>query len=92
MAEFLVECYVPRTDSAAVARGEERARIAAEELTREATPVRFLRSIFVPEDETSFYLCEAASVEAVTELAERAGLRFARVAEVAPASTPKEES
>ena len=89
MPEFLLECYVSRTDGGAVARGEERARIAAEELTREATPIRFLRSIFVPEDETSFYLCEAASVEAVRELAKRAGLRFERVAEVAPASMSK---
>ena len=68
-------------DGAAVARGDERARIAAEELTREGSSIRFLRSIFVPEDETCFYLCEAASVEVVTELAQRAALPFEHVAE-----------
>ncbi len=81
MAEFLLEFYVSRTDGVAVARGEERARIAAEELTREGNPIRFLRSIFIPEDETCFYLYEAASVEAVRELATRAALPFERVAE-----------
>jgi hypothetical protein len=83
VAEFLLEQYVSWTNSAAIERGEERARVAAEELTREGTPVRFLRSIFVPEDETGFYLCEAASVEAVRELAKRAALPFERVVEAA---------
>ncbi len=92
MAEFLVECYVSRTDGVAVQRGEERARIAAEELTREGTPVRFLRSIFVAEDETGFYLCEAASLEAVGELVKRAALPFERVVEAAAVSKPKEGS
>ena len=83
MAEFLLERYVSRTDRVAVERAEERVRVAADELTREGTPVRFVRSIFVPEDETSFYLCEAASVEAATELVKRAALPFARVVEAA---------
>ena len=92
MAEFLLECYVRRTDGAAVERGEERARVAAEELTREGTQIRFLRSIFVPEDETSFYLCEAASVEAVRELAKRAALPFERVLEAAASNNRGSEA
>ena len=87
MAEFLLEFYVARTDSAAVARGEERARVAAEELNREGTPIRFLRSIFVPEDETCFYLYEAASAETVRELAGRAALPVDRLSEAVP--TPR---
>jgi hypothetical protein len=89
VAEFLLEQYVSRTDSGAVERGEERARVAAEQLTREGTPVRFLRSIFVPEDETGFYLYEAASVEVVRELAKRAALPYERVVE---ATTRSENS
>jgi hypothetical protein len=91
VAEFLLEQYVSRTDSAAVERGEERARVAAEELTREGTPVRFLRSIFVPEDETGFYLCEAASVDAVRELAKRAALPVERVVEAATRSKTRSD-
>ena len=86
MAEFVVECYVSRADAGAVERGAERARLAAEELTREGTPVRYLRSIFVPEDETCFFMCEAASADAVRETARRAALPFERVAEAVATS------
>jgi predicted methyltransferase MtxX (methanogen marker protein 4) len=75
---YLVELYFAETDAAV--RGAERTRLAAEELTREGTPVRCLSSIFVPEDETCFLLCESASVEAVREAVRRAALPFARVA------------
>ena len=81
MAEFLVEQYVARTDHAAVERGAASARLAAEVLTREGTPVRYLRSLVVPEDETCFYLYEAASVEAVQEAALRGALPYDRIAE-----------
>ncbi len=89
MAEFLLEFYVARSDGVAVERGEKRARIAAEGLMNEGTPIHFLRSIFVPEDETCFYLYEAETVEAVREAARRAGLTFDRVTEaVAGVSSP----
>ena len=81
MAEFLVELYVSRTEPLAAEQGAARARLVAEQLTREGTPVRCLRSIFVPEDETCFYLYEAASADHVRAAVERAGLPFERVAE-----------
>ena len=80
MAEFLVELYVSGVDPGAVERDAERARLGAEELTREGKPVRYLRSIFVPEDETCFFLFEAASADSVREAATRAALPFERVA------------
>jgi hypothetical protein len=81
MPEFLVEVYVSRGDAAGAEHGAERARIAAEELTREGTPICYLRSIFVPEDETCFYLYEAASAEDVGVGARRASLSFEHVAQ-----------
>jgi Protein of unknown function (DUF4242) len=81
MAEFLVELYASRTDPAVTEGRPVRARLAAEELTREEIPVRYLRSIFVPEDETCFYLYEADSAEAVRQAVGRAALRFERVSE-----------
>lgn len=81
MTEFLVELYVSRIDGASVESGAESARIAAEQLTREGTPVRYVRPIFVPDDETCFHLYEAATVEDVVEAARRASLPFERVAE-----------
>jgi len=55
-------------------------------MQREGIPVRFVRSVFVPEDETCFYLYEAASVDAVREAARRAALSVEGVAESVDAS------
>jgi hypothetical protein len=81
MAEFLVELFVSRSNAAAVEGDGARARLSAEELTREGTPVRYVRSIFVPEDETCFLVYEARSSEAVCAAVKRACLPFERVIE-----------
>ena len=81
MAEFLVEVYVSRANADAVQDNERRARRCAEELSLEGTPVRFLRSIFVPEDEMCLYLYQAESAEAARQAAERAALLVERVTE-----------
>ncbi len=78
MAEFLVEMYLSRRDG--VDTVVARTRLAADELTSEGTPVRFLHSIFVPADETCF-LYAAASADAVHAVARRASLPFERVSE-----------
>lgn len=82
MTEFLAELYVSRSDISALGSKKERARLGAEELTREGTPVRYVCSIFVPEDETCFFLYEGASADAVLAAAQRAGLPVERVAKV----------
>jgi Protein of unknown function (DUF4242) len=79
VAEFLVEIYLSRVNG--VDASVARARAAADELTGEGTPVRYLSSIFVPEDETCFFLYQAASADAVSEAARRASLVFERVSE-----------
>jgi hypothetical protein len=79
MAEFLVELYVPRTEGAAVESSSRSARLAAEELTAAGRPVQYLRSIFVPEDETCFFLYEAAEAVDVADAARLASLPFDRV-------------
>ncbi|HST24523.1 MAG TPA: nickel-binding protein [Gaiellaceae bacterium] len=81
MPEYLVELYISRSNGGAVAEGAESARRAAEELGREGVRIRYVQSIFVPEEETCFFLYEAASVEAVREAARRAALPFEHVTE-----------
>lgn len=83
MTEFLVEVYVSKTNSAAVARTAVRLTRAAQELTAKGTPVRLLRTIFVPEDETCYLLVEAATAGIVRESARRAALLSERVVEAA---------
>jgi hypothetical protein len=79
MAEFLVELYVSRADADGGERETCRARHAAAALTAEGQPVRLVRSIFVPEDETCFLLVEADTAELVREAATRAAVLYERV-------------
>jgi hypothetical protein len=81
MPEFLVELYVSPADAASTNRRAEQARRAAEELSNQGTSVRYLRSIFVPDDETCFHLYRASSLAAVQEVGSRAGLRFERISQ-----------
>jgi hypothetical protein len=81
MPEFLVELYVSRAEAETVELTSERARAAAAQLTGEGTSVHYLRSIYVPEDETCFHLFEGSSADAVREAARRAGLRVERLSE-----------
>jgi len=83
VTEYLLELYAARAD--AVDQDTARVRLAAEEHTRAGTPVRYLRSIFVPDDETCFHVIEAPSAEAVAEIARRAGLPVERVVEASSA-------
>ncbi|HEX6699619.1 MAG TPA: hypothetical protein VF101_02720 [Gaiellaceae bacterium] len=83
MNEFLVELYVAKRDDAAIAAGWERFSRAAAEVTDAGRPVRLVRSIFVPEDETCFLLVEADADAVVLETARRASLVCERVVEAA---------
>ena len=92
MAEYLVEGYVSRRDAADVAVGAERARREAERMSSKDVRVRLVRSIFVPEDETCFYLYEGESIDAVLEAAGRAELRVDRIAETASSTAATESA
>ena len=84
MPSYLVETYLARGDAPGRVACEQRARSAAEALTREGTRVHFDRAIHVPEDEICFFVFDApSSLEAVL-LAERAGLDHFRVVEAIP--------
>jgi uncharacterized protein DUF4242 len=82
MTEFLVEFYLSRTDAVALRRSVRRARLAAEEQTRQGTPVRYLRSMYLPDEETCFLLYEAESAAAARRAAELASIAFERISEV----------
>jgi hypothetical protein len=83
VSEFLVEVYVsPANLSLRLPCPEDLVK-AAEQLSREGRPVRLLRSLFVPEEETCFYLFEATTSDAVREAARRAGLACDHVVEAA---------
>ena len=90
MAEFLIEVYAAR-DSRALRAAARRARAAADSLASEGPEVRYLRSIFVPEDETCFYVYEADSAGTVREVARRAGIAVDRLVEACSAEQEGED-
>lgn len=81
MPQYLAELYVPRSSGTEAEPRRRQVRLAVAQLTRERASIRVVHSVFVPDDETCFVLCDAASVDAVREAAERADLRFDRIAE-----------
>jgi len=77
---YLVEAYVPRSRAQDARAAGGRARLVAERLSREGTLVRYVRTTFLPDDETCFHVFEAASEEAVREVCGRARIGSARIA------------
>lgn len=89
MRRFLIEAYTPA--GSALADIDVRARRAAAESAGTDSQARFLRPIFIPEDETCFYLLDASSSDAAIEAMRRAGVSPQRVTEVARESGTKEQ-
>lgn len=79
-----------RRDSALVRRTESRAWRAAAELSSHGVAVQFIRSIYVPADETCFLLWQGESAEVVAEAARLADLPYERLSAVQAASQDPE--
>ena len=79
MPKYLVESYIPRSRAREARAAGRDARIAAEELAREGTQVRYVRTTFLPDDETCFHIFEAVSEKAVGEACRRAGIGSGRI-------------
>ncbi len=84
MPSYLVETFLPHGAAGERGAREERARSAADELTRAGTHVSFQGSIHVPEDEICFFTFEAPSGRDVAIVAQRAGLEPLRVVRAVP--------
>jgi hypothetical protein len=81
LARYTVELRLPETGWTDIRDATARARQVTEELRREGHHVRFLRSIFVPEDDACFFLYEGPSARVVKAAALRAELGVLRVDE-----------
>ncbi|MBV8083377.1 MAG: DUF4242 domain-containing protein, partial [Chloroflexi bacterium] len=81
MSRFLVERYLPGFTADQLAGAAAAAKKASAELSAQGTPVRYLRSTFVPGQEKCFCLFEGPSAEAVRQANERASLPFDSIAE-----------
>lgn len=84
LRRYLIELRPPDTGWAQVSQIAERARLAARELRAAGTPVRFLRSVYVPEDDACYLLYEAPSEASLREALTAAGLTATRIASALP--------
>lgn len=80
MKTYLGEAYLPRSRAAALDEAVKRLQASAGPADG-APAVRYVRSTFVPEDETCFHIFEADSAEAVRKAGERASVTFDRIVE-----------
>ncbi|HZS24169.1 MAG TPA: hypothetical protein VFA30_04200 [Gaiellaceae bacterium] len=74
LRHFTVELERPAAGWTELQRAAARARLAAEQMREEGSEVRFLRSVFVPEDDACFFLYSSASAAVVDEAVRRAHL------------------
>lgn len=81
MPSYLIETFLSRGAAGERTAREQRARSAAEELTRKGTRVRFEHTIHVPEDEICFFVFDAPSSTDVALAAQLADLGPLRVVE-----------
>lgn len=79
MRNFLLEVYT--ADDVAVGDAVRRLRHAARELDGSGTHVRYRRFLFLPDDETCFYVLEGDSAAAIAALSNHADVGPGRVVE-----------
>jgi hypothetical protein len=79
MPSYLTEAYLSRSSAEEVDAAARRARVAAEQLAREGTAIRYVRTTFLPDDEMCFHLFEADTRAAVEDVSRRAALGRVRI-------------
>lgn len=82
MTVFVVKRKLPGITQERLMGAGARAKTCAAEMTEEGTPVRWIRSFFIPETEQTHCYFEAPTARAVREVNERANIPFESVQEV----------
>ncbi len=81
MAKYLVERYLPGIQPDQLAAAAGNAKSTTSSMTEEGTPVRYLRSTFIPGEEKCYCLFEGPSADVVKEANDRAQLPYERIVE-----------
>ena len=76
---FLVEHYRPGITVEEFREAASRMRQVSEAMATSPSPIRFLHSTLIPEDETAFCVFHASSQAAVEEAYRHAGVSFERI-------------
>lgn len=76
---YLVEHYLPGVTAEGFRETTGRLWSAAAAMASGGTPIHYRQAILVPSDEAAFCMFEAASVDVITLLYQRAGVAFDRI-------------
>ena len=87
MPQYVVERHLPNFTGEQVAAAAKRAKEATTEMTKEGTPVRYMRSIFIPGEDKCFCLFESESADSVLQANKRADLPVQRISEALSITT-----
>lgn len=82
MGCYVVIRHLPGISPEVLTGAGLRAKSCAAEMTEEGTPIKWLRSFFIPETEQTHCYFEAPDVDAVKEINERAKIPFSQIHEV----------
>ncbi len=81
MATYIAERYLPGITPDQLAAAAGRAKHTTAQMEQEGTPVRYLRSTFIPGEDKSFCLFEGPSADVVKLANDRADLPYERIVE-----------
>ena len=81
MPKYMVERHLPGFTTEQILAAATAAKRTTEAMTGEGTPVRYLRSTFIPGEDKCFCLFEASSPEIVRDANVRARLPMERIVE-----------
>ena len=81
MAVFMVERSLKGIQMSDLARAQQGAITTSQQFTADGTPVRYIRSTFVPETGSCMCLFEAQGADAVKRVNEQAKIPFDRITE-----------
>lgn len=87
MPQYVVERHLPNFTGEQVAAAAKRAKDSTAEMTREGTPVRYMRSIFIPGEDKCYCLFEAESADSVLRANQRAELPVQSISEALSITT-----
>ncbi len=81
MPKYMVERHLPGITSDQLSAAAARAKSTTAQMTEEGTPIRYLRSTFVPNEEKCYCLFDGPSADAVEQANKRADIPYERVVE-----------
>ncbi|HIC79466.1 MAG TPA: DUF4242 domain-containing protein [Kiloniellaceae bacterium] len=81
MPKYMVERHLPGITGDQLSAAAARAKLTTAQMSDEGTPIRYLRSTFVPGEEKCYCLFDGPSADAVEQANQRAEIPYERVVE-----------